>query len=52
MDTVNCVYCGSETQLRINGAPVCIACAKDIEAGRKPPHRESPKPPPKSNQAF
>ncbi len=52
METAKCIYCDSETQLRIKGVPVCVACANDLEAGRKPSHRESPTAPPrKSNQA-
>jgi hypothetical protein len=36
-----CVYCGSETLMFINGVPVCIDCADDLRQGRKPVHRES-----------
>jgi len=32
-----CAYCGAETKLFFNQVPVCLACSKDLEAGRKPP---------------
>jgi hypothetical protein len=35
-----CVYCGTDTQLYCNGVPVCVQCANDLEAGRKPPSRQ------------
>lgn len=37
-----CVYCYAETQLHINGVPVCKACSEDLEAGHNPPHGERP----------
>jgi hypothetical protein len=37
-----CIYCGAETKLRINNIPVCTACAKELDAGRKPPFRQTP----------
>ena len=30
-----CVYCGSETELYVNGVPVCLSCSDT--ARRKPP---------------
>jgi hypothetical protein len=32
-----CTYCSKETQLYINGMPICPSCDADIEAGRTPP---------------
>jgi hypothetical protein len=36
-----CQYCGAETVSLDNGGPICIHCAADLEAGRKPPQRET-----------
>jgi hypothetical protein len=38
----NCVYCGVESELFVNGVPICISC------DQKPPH-ERPMPKPKEN---
>lgn len=35
-----CVYCAADTQLYLNQKPICLDCADDLEAGRKPPSRE------------
>jgi hypothetical protein len=32
-----CSYCAAETQLYVNGSPVCIACSEQGDAVRKPP---------------
>lgn len=32
-----CVYCAADTQLYVNGSPVCIACSEQNDAVRKPP---------------
>lgn len=32
-----CVYCAADTQLYVNGSPVCIACSEQSDAVRKPP---------------
>lgn len=34
-----CIYCAADTRLYINDKPVCLDCAKDLEAGRKPSSR-------------
>jgi len=48
----NCVYCGADTILYVNGRPVCVRCSDEIDAGRKPPSRETqPKDEPKSEEA-
>ena len=31
-----CIYCDAETNLYINGKPVCLSCADALDAGRKP----------------
>ena len=41
-----CTYCSAETQLFIDGAPICIACDDARSEGnkltaRKPPERET-----------
>jgi hypothetical protein len=39
-----CSQCGAETQLYVNGVPICPACDNRSEStGSKPPHRESPR---------
>jgi len=35
-----CIYCETVTSLHIDGAPVCLSCAKEVQAGRTPPYRE------------
>ena len=35
-----CRYCGADTILYVNGAPVCVNCSNLIDAGKKPPVRE------------
>jgi hypothetical protein len=42
-----CTYCSKETQLYINGMPICPSCDADIEAGRTPPSSNRPLKPPK-----
>jgi hypothetical protein len=44
-----CSKCGSETELRDNGNPICVKCSEEIESARKrtvtettAQHRESP----------
>ena len=32
-----CSYCAAETQLYVNGSPVCLACSGQGDAKRKPP---------------
>jgi hypothetical protein len=36
--TIRCFYCGSETNLRICGTPVCSKCSDLLEAGQQPPN--------------
>lgn len=45
-----CVYCGTDTMLRVNGVPICVKCDAIREAGGKPPQREDP--PPKGDKAL
>lgn len=33
---VTCMYCAEKTILYINGEPVCLPCAKLINAGKLP----------------
>jgi len=34
-----CVYCGAETELYVNGVPVCLECSEEREGepAKKPP---------------
>ena len=32
----NCIYCATDTRLLIDDVPVCLSCAKELQAGRKP----------------
>jgi hypothetical protein len=36
-----CVYCGTDTRLRIDDVPVCLSCGKELQAGRIPPFRKN-----------
>jgi hypothetical protein len=36
-----CSRCGAATQLYENGTPICIECAKEIDAARKRTARET-----------
>jgi len=31
----NCIYCATDTRLLIDGVPVCLSCAKELQAGTK-----------------
>jgi len=31
-----CTYCGSETELYSNGAPICLKCSDEWDGKRKP----------------
>jgi hypothetical protein len=42
VEMAKCKYCGAETILFVNGAPVCVNCSDLIDAGKKPPAREQP----------
>jgi hypothetical protein len=47
-----CIYCGTNTSLYVNGVPLCLQCDKDLQLGRKPPDRETnPQPPKAGTQA-
>jgi hypothetical protein len=35
-----CIYCGTDTRLRNDDVPVCLSCAKELQAGRIPPFRK------------
>lgn len=35
-----CIYCETDTRLRINDVPVCLSCGKELQAGRHPPFRK------------
>ena len=35
-----CIYCGTDTRLRIDGVPVCLSCGKELQAGFVPPFRK------------
>jgi hypothetical protein len=35
-----CIYCGTDTRLRINGVLVCLSCGKELQAGQIPPYRD------------
>ena len=37
-----CIYCGAETNLRLNEMPLCSACSKDLDEGHKPPYNRDP----------
>jgi hypothetical protein len=37
-----CAWCDKETELYINGIPLCLDCDRDRESGRKPLQKEQP----------
>lgn len=36
-----CMSCAAETQLYVNGSPLCIACCEKSDPARKPPQSSS-----------
>jgi len=37
-----CSTCGADTQLYLNGVPICIPCVDKTEAARKPSTKAQP----------